>query len=216
MNKIWGFGDSFTFGHGCRPDGPLSEYYHNYKKSEDKIWLDWLGNYMDMRPVNVGECACSNDTIFDRIIENWNNIQKKDIVFIGTTFSHRFDIPLNNKLCTFLWLQKYWVENSALPKYYNVTKEQIETVINFKYHFSDHELYKVRQLKRFSFLEQMFKEKEIKYLTWSVEEYTRLNSIETITKDTDGLINDNHWSFKGHKDFADIIYKKVTNNLNII
>ena len=31
---IWTFGDSFTFGHGCRPDGPLTEYYFDWKKEK--------------------------------------------------------------------------------------------------------------------------------------------------------------------------------------
>ncbi len=216
MNKIWGFGDSFTFGHGCRPFGPLKEYYYNYRKDGDKIWMDWLGDYMNMRPINLGECACSNDTIFDRIIENWNHIKKEDIVIIGTTFNSRFDIPLNNELNTFLWLQKYWNDNSKLPKNYNVTKEQIETIINFRYHFSNNELYKQRQIKRFSFLEQLLKEKGIKYLIWNVDEYVRFDSIHTIKEDTNGLIDDNHFSFKGHYDFANIIHKKITNNMSVI
>jgi len=213
MNKIWGFGDSFTFGHGCRPDGPLSEYYYNYKKDEDKIWLDWLGSYTNMRPVNTGECGCSNDTIFDRIIENWYNIQKEDIVIIGTTFHSRFDIPLNNKLSAALWIKEDILNAN---KYYNFTKEQIETVLNFRYYFSNNEMYKSRQSKRFSFIERLLKEKEIKYFIWNVEDYVRLDSIYTIREDTNGLISDFHWSFNGHKDFADIIYKKITNNLNII
>ena len=37
MRTLWTFGDSFTFGHGCRPDGPLSEYYYEYKSNDDVI-----------------------------------------------------------------------------------------------------------------------------------------------------------------------------------
>ena len=37
MNKIWCFGDSFTFGHGCRIDCPRNEYYNNYWKEGDDI-----------------------------------------------------------------------------------------------------------------------------------------------------------------------------------
>lgn len=216
MNKIWGFGDSYTFAHGCRPDGPINEYYYNYKKSEDKIWLDWLGNYMSMQPVNMGECGCSNDSIFDRIIENWHNIKKDDVVIIGITFHSRLDIPVDNILTPCLSAQKYWVENSKLPDNYKITKEEIETIINFKYHFANHELYKQRQLKRFSFIEQLLKEKNIKYLIWNVDDYVRIDSIHTITEDTYGLIKDPHFSFKGNYDFANIIHKKITKNMSII
>jgi hypothetical protein len=216
MNKIWGFGDSYTFGHGCRPDGPNPEYYHNYKKNQDKIWLDWLGSYMKMRPVNFGECGCSNDSIFDRIIENWHNIKKDDIVIIGITFHSRFDVPMQDQLSPFNWAHKYWLEHSKLPDHYKITQKEVETVIDFKYYFANHKLYKERQLKRFHFLEQLLKEKNIKYLIWDVNEYVEFDSIHTIKEDTDGLINDLHFSFKGHLNFADIIHKKITNNMSII
>lgn len=216
MNKIWGFGDSYTFGHGCRPDGPNPEYYHEYKKVDDKIWLDWLGSYMKMRPVNLGEFGCSNDSIFDRIIENWYNIKKDDVVIIGITFHSRFDVPIHNKLSPFNWGHKYWIEHGKIPDHYNVTQKEVETVIDFKLYFANHELYKERQLKRFHFIEQLLREKNIKYLTWSVNEYVEFDSIHTIKEDTNGLIDDLHFSFKGHLNFADIIHKKITNNMNII
>jgi hypothetical protein len=216
MNKIWGFGDSFTFGHGCRLDGPTSEYCIKYKKAEDKIWLDWLGSYMNMRPINLGECACSNDTIIDTIIESWYGIQKGDIVIIGTTFSNRFDVPVNNRLDSFLWAHQYWIKNSKLPNKFKLTKEEVETIINFKYYFANHELYKQRQLRRFSFLEQRLKEKGIKCFIWNIEYYVMFDSIHTISQDTNGLIDDSHFSFKGHKEFSNIIHKKIINNINLI
>jgi hypothetical protein len=203
MNKIWGFGDSFTFGHGCRPDGPVVEYYNEYKKPEDKIWLDWLGEYMNMRPENIGECASSNDTIIDRIIENWYNIKEGDFVVIGITFYSRFDIPINKKLSS----NVLWMETNTLDennKIYNLTKEQIEAVLNFRYYFANNELYKARQLKRFSFLKQLLEEKNIKYFIWNVDSYAGKESMHTIKEDTAGLINDFHFSFKGHYDFANI------------
>jgi hypothetical protein len=216
MNKIWGFGDSYTFGHGCRPDGPDNEYHNNFKKEGDKIWLDWLGSYTKMRPINFGECGCSNDNIFDRIIENWHNIKKDDVVIIGITFHSRLDVPVNNRLAPFLWAHRYWVENFKIPDNYKITKEEIETIINFKYYFANHELYKERQLKRFSFIEQLLKEKNIKYLIWYVDDYVKYDSIHTIKEDTNGLIDDPHFSFKGHLNFANIIHKKITNNMSII
>jgi hypothetical protein len=34
---------------------------------------------------------------------------------------------------------------------------------------------------------------------------------EKISKATDGKFPDEHFSFKGHKDFADMLYKKLIN-----
>ena len=44
MNTVWTFGDSFTFGYGCRKDCnsyTLDEYY-SYKKNNDDIWPNHL------------------------------------------------------------------------------------------------------------------------------------------------------------------------------
>jgi hypothetical protein len=214
MNKIWGFGDSFTFGHGCRPDGPNVAYYYGHKKENDKIWLDWLGEYMNMRAINLGICGASNDTILDSIIDNWENIKNDDIVIIGITYNGRFDIPINNRLQSVLW---DWEERlPIIDKDKNFRKEEIETVLNFKYYFSNSELYKNRQLKRISFIERLLKSKNIKCFTWDVKSYVIFDSIDTIKNDTNGLIDDSHFSFKGHYDFANIIHKKITNNMSLI
>ena len=37
---------------------------------------------------------------------------------------------------------------------------------------------------------------------------------ETISDDTDGLINDHHWSENGNKEFADWLIDKINKNKN--
>ena len=71
MNTLWTFGDSFTFGHGCRPDGPLPEYYNNYKKDGDDTWPNLLGSMLNTKVKNFGKCGASNDYILDSIIDNF-------------------------------------------------------------------------------------------------------------------------------------------------
>ena len=44
---------------------------------------------------------------------------------------------------------------------------------------------------------------------WDVVHYTRFDSMHTIREDTNGLMDDSHFSFKGHYDFANIIHKKI-------
>ena len=53
MNTLWTFGDSFTFGHGCRAGGPDEEYYHNYKIKSDNIWPNHLGNMLNLKVKNL-------------------------------------------------------------------------------------------------------------------------------------------------------------------
>ena len=90
-------------------------------------------------------------------------------------------------------------------------KEQTETIINFNYYFSYNKLYKQRHLKRFNFLNKLLKEKKIKTYFWDVTEFVKSKEFEKIFDATNGKIGDDHFSFKGHRNFADMLYKKITN-----
>ena len=75
MNTLWTFGDSFTFGAGCRPDGPVylptgpsTEYYDNYKNNLDDIFPELLGKMLNLEVKNFGRSAVSNDYIIYSII----------------------------------------------------------------------------------------------------------------------------------------------------
>ena len=202
MNTLWTFGDSFTFGHGCRLNGPLPEYCQNYKKEGDDIWPNHLSKMLNLEVKNFGKCGASNDFIIDCIIDQWDFIDKNDYVIIGVTYYDRFDVPYDNELLNIFFDDDYPNDFPSL------TKEQKETILNFKYYFTNNNLYKLRYLKRFNFLLKLLKEKKVKTYLWNVLEYSL--SIEQIVTATNGEIPDGHFSFKGHKDFADMLYKKFT------
>jgi len=206
MNTLWTFGDSFTFGHGCRPDGPDAEYYYNYKKNpDDAPWPDLLGKILNVKVKNFGRCGASNDFIIDSIIDNWDSFKTGDFVIIGITFHTRFDVPIKNK-------------NKLSTNYLNYTdlinanednRAQIEAIVNFQYYFGDSELYKKRYLKRLNFIYKLIKEKNITTIRWDVPDFAGADRFEKIYEDTNGKIQDSHFSFKGNKDFADMMYDKI-------
>ena len=106
MVTLWTFGDSFTFGHGCRPDGPTNEYYYNYRSESDEVWPNLLGQMLNVEVKNLGKCGASNDFIIDSIIDNVDMIKPNDIVIIGKSFYQRFDMPkLNNNTFTQVLIQ---------------------------------------------------------------------------------------------------------------
>lgn len=207
MSTLWTFGDSFTFGHGCRADGPLTEYYHKYKTETDDVWPNLLAKMLNIEVKNLGECGASNDYIIDSIIDNWDNFKEGDFVIIGITWHSRFDIPLNNQL---LWTSTCKGFDD-LSHFNLLEKEQMETIINFQYHFADNELYKIRHLKRFNFLHKLLKEKKINTFFWDVSFYLHTTRFEKIADATNEEIKDYHLSFKGNRDFANMLYKKIKN-----
>lgn len=197
MNTLWTFGDSFTAGTGCGVD---DEYHINYFKTGDKIWNIWLSELLNIDLINCGKGGYSNDLILDSIIDNWKNINKGDVVFIGFTYPHRFDVPVNGEL-------RPIVHNFSSNPFPPSKLEQFKTIVNFQYHFSDNILYKNRQMKRFEWIKSLLQKKKCKLVTiWDVQYDTK--NLETITGATHGKIKDGHLSYTGHKLLAEMFYKK--------
>lgn len=199
MSKLWTFGDSFTAGNGTLPN----EAYTKYKQSEeDVIWPLLLSKKLQIPLVNRGTGLFSNDKIIDTVIENYHFIEQGDIVVLGKTFPFRVDIPnkKNDSLLTvapshFFSLQNDYVESEI--------QKINELVVLF-----DSPLIKHRQDFRFNFLKQLI-ETKAKCIVWDVSIW---ENYETIEKATNYLIEDSHWSYKGHRDFADFMFNEVISN----
>jgi hypothetical protein len=138
--------------------------------------------------------AYSNDKIIDTIIEDYNLINKNDLVIIGTTFYNRFDIPNNNTLLT--------LSPTNLPD------SNQELLLHF-ISIMNNDLLKERHKLRINFLKQQFIKKEAKCLIWEVETHWHL--YENIKSTTENKIKDLHWSYKGHKDFANYVLNIINN-----
>jgi hypothetical protein len=190
MSRLWVFGDSFTAGNGCL----LNEDYTKYKISnEDLVWPEIVASKLNFKLINIGMGAYSNDKIIDSIIENYNLINNDDLVIIGSTFYNRFDIPNNDSLLT--------ISPTNLP-----TNQEL--LLHFV-SIMDSDLLKERHKLRINFLKQQIIEKGAKCLVWEVE--TEWAKYENIKSATDDEIKDLHWSYRGHKDFANYILNIINN-----
>jgi len=213
MNKLFTFGDSFTFNKTHEDD----EYSILYRQLNDFHWTEILAKELNMELVNFGYGSFSNDRIVDSILENHHLINKDDFVIIGKTFYHRFDIPNN----------KFNVNSSTTLKFTTITpssynllidlgfnKDEANSIIYFL-NLIDNESFVERTNLRYKFIKNFLEEKKIKKCVfWEVDEVWK--TFENITTATNGKINDNHWSFTGHRDFANHIIKNIINNTKII
>ena len=199
-NTLWAFGDSMTFGHGCNVNCKSNTRleYLPYKKEGDDIWSNHLSRLLNYDVKNLGKNGASNDYIFGSIIDNFDYINEGDVVIINMTLHGRIEVPIGDEIV------------NALSSYENQMKifgyddggdrqEKIETIINFQYHFSNHQFYKDRHIKRFNFIKnRLLNEKKVKYVyIWSLEEVDSgiYSSFETIYKATNGKVEDTHFSF---------------------
>lgn len=214
MATLWTFGDSFTFGDGCRNDKGIRDgdfrYYNEYKELDSDIWPNILGKTIGYEVKNIAKSGASNDYILDSIIDNFKMIGSDDMVIIEKTFYQRFDVPkLNsNEFHTQYGESLYTMDIDLKTNKYNKDKLEIETILNYGVLFSDNILFKQRQDKRFNFIEDQLKNKINKILIWDINSELR-TSVETILQHTNGKIKDLHFSFNGHKLFSELLYKKL-------
>lgn len=205
MAKLYTFGDSFTAGDGCRPG---NEYYENYKKSNELIWPALVANHYNIELVNKGHSGCSNEIIIDNLISEWDNINPEDIVIIGKTFSHRFDIEhqlIKNKLIS-IWG----------PGWFNWEPVQdwngLDILKNYLLLFrTDTSVFYNRHCNYLDFLKnQLQNTKGVNTILWDVEKNTY--NFETIAAATKRKIIDHHFSFQGHYDFSKWVINKIEPN----
>ena len=205
MNKLFVFGCSFTHGNGCLPNEP---YSLKYKKSEDDlIWPEIIAKKLNLNLFNFGLGAIVNDYIIDSIMQNFDLIEEGDIVVIQKTFSHRFDICGKADDGTEYW-QTITPISELILKEKGYTKNDIIPLIH-TLSIIDSDLNNIRWIERIQFLKKIIEiYKTVKCcIFWDLEngyhiKWERIN-------DVDIQINDGHWSFKGHKLFAEEILQKI-------
>jgi len=101
MGKLWCFGDSFTAGHGCKPEMLEVSYYNkkfkDYIDINKKIWPELLSDSLKLELVNLSKNGLSNEWIADTIIANIKNISTNDVVILQTSTPARYDFPFKKE-----------------------------------------------------------------------------------------------------------------------
>jgi hypothetical protein len=199
MNNLILFGDSFT-------SDIINEYVNMYKNHEDYHWGEIIASKLNLNLINLGVGSFSNDRILDKIIENHHIIEEGDIVIIGKTFYNRFDIP--NKDINLGFTTVTPLSYEPLLKF-GFTPEEAKSIILFLTVIDDKNFVNRANL-RYKFIKDFLYLKKIKNCVfWEVEDLWK--TFENIKTATNNKINDNHWSYKGHKDFANYILNIINN-----
>lgn len=205
MNKLIVFGCSFTHGNGCLSD---EVYTTKYKKSEDDlIWPEYIAKKLNLKLFNFGLGAVGNDYIMDKVMKNFDLIDEGDVVVIQKTFSHRFDICYKNNENIYEW-ETITPASESVLKQKGYSKNDIVSLTN-TLTMIDSELHDERWIERFTFFKKVIDSyKKVKAcIFWDLESGYHIK-YETILE-VDNTINDRHWSYKGHKAFAEEILQKI-------
>jgi len=207
MNKLFVFGCSFTHGNGCLPN---EAYTQRYKKSEnDLIWPEYVSKKLNLKLFNFGKGAVGNDYIIDTIMQNFDLIDEGDVVIIEKTFSHRFDICTKTDDGNEVW-ETITPTSEFILKEKGYSKNDIIPLIH-TLSIIDSDLNNDRWIERFEFFKKIIgMHKKAKCcIVWDLESGYHIKYERIV--DVDNSINDKHWSFKGHRMFAEEILEKIKN-----
>jgi hypothetical protein len=203
MNNLILFGDSFT-------SDIQIEYVNAYKNYGDYHWGEIVANFYNLNLINLGYGSFSNDRIIDRIIENFSIIKEDDVIVIGKTFYNRFDIPNKKNKIKDVSLRFTTITPKSSLLNFGFTSEEAKAITLFST-IMDNEDFANRTNLRYKFIKDFLYLKKIKScIFWEVEDLWK--NFENIKTATNNKIDDNHWSYKGHKDFADYILNELVDN----
>jgi hypothetical protein len=91
MATLFGFGDSFTAGHFQDKTFQPYQQWKEYRGGNlPPIWIDLLGDKLNMEVINHGHGGNSNQEIFETVCTNCHLFKPNDIVIINWTEITRF------------------------------------------------------------------------------------------------------------------------------
>lgn len=214
MNKAWFFGDSFTYGHGCKPG---YEYYDKHPNDIGNIWTEIIAEELGLEEKNFGIPGNSNPNLIKQILENLVNFEQGDIVILSNTLPIRSVLynhasneiaPITSDLA--VWPDKNPGGEHFLDRFYKDKTESIQFLdylYSFKLPYEKHwtEYYLKQILGIQSFLVKF----NVEAYFWAYETWVAPSPYEIISNATKGKIIDGHWSWKGHKEFSNYLLERV-------
>jgi len=224
-NKLFIFGDSFSFGDGCRKG---DAYYERTKSNQGKTWFSLLAEEYNLDIQMYAGCGFSNPETLRLITENLHKINKNDIVIIGLSDYYRFEL-LNKYGFRRLFYYSFdnyedldnmkFLDRDFDNENWNTAAEYYAKYILYP----NHTQYHSSLVKSFKSINKFLNKNLINSLIWTWDWSVKNSDIKLIeTKDNWTInhefndIDDFHYSWYGHSEF----YKKITylikNKVNFI
>jgi hypothetical protein len=212
MSNLWVFGDSFSATNKRNNIEHWRRDYIKWKGYTTLVWPEFLNKILNYKLINLAISATDNYTIFDSIIDNIDKIEKNDIIIIGWSSTLRFRlVDKTNSFNTIRPSSDLKFSTLNIPfQYNNISLNTInEVLIN-----RDTELYEL-ELNRFIKIINLYL-KDIKIVHWSpfqlqhphlkIKKIEGIDTLETISIETNEEINDYHYSENGHLELSKKIY----------
>jgi len=191
MKKLCVFGDSYSTKFELKDK--WAEKYITWKGYIPKTYSSIISESMNIEVMNKAVVGKDNYSIFEQIWENAENVQQDDIIIIGWSDVLRFRLssPSDSIWKTFIPNSRDNDFNSC-----NITKNTFNDILNNR----TDKIYEFELSKIVNFVNFVFKTQKI--IHWRWDNVGRLKNYSTILDETNGEIQDLHYSEKGHKDLS--------------
>lgn len=221
MNKLWCFGDSFTYGHGCRPG---YEYFDKGIHPAGTIWTTLIAKSLSLEEVNLGIPGNAMPNILNQIIYNLKNFKKGDHIILTNTLPIRVMYPniertkiehLTTDLLLYPDNPMHLKEHKDHLKLRFKRKEDRYDIVNYisSAVLPNTQLWLNHYTNQLIEVQNYLLKFEMEVFFWDYSIWNSPKSylnFETIDYDTKGKIKDGHWSWQGHKDFAEYLLKRIS------
>lgn len=213
MATLWTFGDSLT--ERFNPNYEWSKKYIDWKGYVPKVYGNYVSEMLNYDLQNLGKAGSDNYTIFETFCKTYSHIKDGDVVIIGWTSVGRFRfvsssgnwVTLNPNYTNYLDNLNFISKNTIDEIFINRTNSNYIDEVNNWIQFIN---------------SSCINKKIIHWSTIKGEgelDTHHFFNMERINVETNGLIDDLHFSENGHQQMSinllDIIFNKDgINNTN--
>ena len=205
--KLYIFGDSFSAGFSFESN--WTNNYVNWKGYTPHGFSEILSQKLNLELINLSENASDNYSILQKFCDNEKNIKKNDLVIIGWSSPLRFRL-----------VSKDWI--TILPNYDKFSTKEIDktkisesTLIEILLNRDD-----IRYCNEVNSWIKLLNNLDKNIIHWTPFDQRLdcmfLNKFETIVTETNGKLNDWHFSENGHKQLSDLFINKFKSKNKIL
>jgi hypothetical protein len=218
--KLWIFGDSFSdrfsdYDVVKYHDSDYRVRYHKWKGYSPLSYGEVISKELGCDIEILSSAGASNTEIFHTFISKMDEITEGDLVIVNWTYLNRFRIANDNNEFDKVMIQAGCKSPNSLINIKSLEEIGVNRNSHTIYYkeVSDYSkvIKKICNNKIYTFIWTFMNhsEKMDKYIKEFYDEVKSINNLETITKETLGIIVDGHYSEYAHQQLADEILKNI-------
>jgi hypothetical protein len=214
IKNLWIFGDSFshTFDSKILKSGPM-KLYGDWKGYNPKIYPEFIVEEIKLNLKIKAINGCSNRTILSQFVNIMDQINDEDIIIINWTEINRHRIIHNNKLRDIVPFNG--LENSLTISKESIIEYSFNRITSYAFYSELNEYIKLIKSSKpnniiINWTWCVFEDPKNDFIDF-INNMDFYGSLETISHETNGEVNDFHYSENAHKLLSNMFKEIILN-----